>query len=117
MVDRLDTLLTKSAGVTQVNRDFAMARLRISELRYDGESSLNQVIAYLYELEVRKSNISASRHHSRSQKFFFGMLAAQMAVIVATFAIAARQRNLLWTIAALAGLIAVGLSVYVYLAV
>jgi hypothetical protein len=40
-----------------------------------------------------------------------------LAVIVATFAVAARQRNLLWTIAAVAGLLAVILAIYVYLCV
>ena len=43
------------------------------------------------------------------------MLAAQMAVIIATFAIAARKRNVLWTIAAVAGTAAIAFAVYVYL--
>jgi hypothetical protein len=43
------------------------------------------------------------------------MLAAQTGVIVSTLAIAARKRNLLWTIAAIAGAIAVAFAVYVYL--
>jgi hypothetical protein len=38
-----------------------------------------------------------------------------MAVIIATFAIAARQRNLLWSIAAAAGVAAISLAIYVYL--
>ena len=40
------------------------------------------------------------------------MLAAQTAVIVATFAIAARQRNFLWSVAAAAGLGAVSFAAY-----
>ena len=43
------------------------------------------------------------------------MLAAQAAVIIATFAIAARQRNFLWSIAAAAGTAAIGFAAYVYL--
>ena len=43
------------------------------------------------------------------------MLAAQMAVIISTFAIAARQRNFLWSIAAAAGTAAIGFAAYVYL--
>jgi hypothetical protein len=43
------------------------------------------------------------------------MLAAQAAVIVATFALAARQRNLLWGLAAGAGVLAVAFAIYVYL--
>jgi hypothetical protein len=90
-------------------------RLRFNASRYDHEAQLNAVIARLLELEVRRINLSAERHHLRSQRFFFGMLAAQAGVIVATFALAARQRNLLWIIAAGAGLIAVVFALYVYL--
>jgi hypothetical protein len=96
-------------------RDFSAARLRYTAARYDAEARLNMAVASLYELQVRKNNASAEKHHARSGKFFFGMLAAQAAVIIATFAIAARKRNFLWTIAAVAGLAAVGFSVYVYL--
>lgn len=98
-----------------LRRDFLAARLRYTAARYDAEARLNQVVADYYELQVRKGNISAERHHDRSQKFFYGMLAAQMGVIIATFAIAARQRNLLWSIAAAAGSLAVALAIYVYL--
>ena len=76
---------------------------------------MNQNIGYLLELQVRKANLSAERHHSRSQKFFFGMLIAQAGIIVSTFAMAARRRNLLWTLAAMAGLAAVAFALYVYL--
>ena len=82
--------------------------------RYEAEARLNQTVGYLYELEVRQSNESADHHHARSQRFFFGMLGAQAAVIIATLAMASRQRNLLWSLAALAGLVAVALAVYVY---
>jgi len=98
-----------------VRRDFIAARLRYTAARYDAEARLNQAIANLYELQVRKSNLTATRHHTRSQRFFYGMLAAQAGVIIATFAMAARQRNLLWIIAAAAGLVAVAFAVYVYL--
>ena len=43
------------------------------------------------------------------------LLAAQAAVIVSTFAIAARKKNFLWSIAAAAGVLAVIFSLYVYL--
>jgi hypothetical protein len=98
-----------------VFRDFTAARLRYAALRYEAEARLNQVIANLYELQVRQSNVSAQRHHTRSQRFFFGMLGAQLGVIVSTFAMAARRRNLLWSLAAAAGLVAVAFAVYVYL--
>jgi hypothetical protein len=90
------------------------ARLRYAAQRYEAEARSNQAVASLYELQVRKSNLSAERHHARSQRFFFGMLAAQAGVIISTFAMAARQRNLLWSLAAAAGLLAVLGAAYVY---
>jgi hypothetical protein len=98
--------LRRASGAS-LTRDFTAARLRYAGQRYEIEARLNQVIATFYELQVRKSNISAERHHNRSQRFFFGMLAAQLGVIVSTLAMAARQRNLLWSIAAAAGLLAI----------
>jgi hypothetical protein len=113
--DRLDTQLMK--GDKPVFRAFSAARLRYNANRYDSEARLNQSIANIYELQVRQNNLSAEKHHARSKNFFFGMLAAQLAVIVSTFAIAARKRNLLWSFAAVAGVLAVGFSLYVYLRV
>ena len=105
------------AGDKSAARDLAAAKMRFSGARYDAEAALNQNIGYLLELQVRKANISADRHHRRSQKFFFGMLAAQAGVIVSTFAMAARKRNLLWILAAIAGIAAVAFAIYVYLRV
>ena len=98
-----------------MSRDLTAARLKYAALRYETEARLNQAVAGLYELQVRKSNLSAERHHRRSQRFFFGMLGAQLAVIISTFAMAARQRNLLWSLAAGAGLLAIIFAVVVYL--
>lgn len=111
VVDRLDEALT---GDRHMLRDFSAARLRYSAARYDAEARLNQTIAGIYELQVSKANLAAEKHHRRSTNFFFGMLAAQMAVIIATFSIAARQRSFLWSLAAAAGLTAVSFSAYVY---
>jgi hypothetical protein len=113
MVDR--TLAPEDAGKKALSRDFAVARSRYNASRYEIEARLNQAIANLYELQVRKSNISAARHHVRSQWFFFGMLGAQAGVIISTFAMAARKRNLLWSLAAGAGIIAISFAIYVYL--
>ena len=98
-----------------LTRDFTVAELRYTAARYEVEARLNQAIAYIYELQVRKSNFSAERHYKRSQEFFYGMLAAQLGVIVATLAMAARRRNLLWSLAAAAGVLAVAFAIYVYL--
>ena len=103
------------AGDQAVFRSFSAARLRYTAARYDNEARLNQAVAGIYELQVRKGNMSAEKHHKRSGKFFMGMLAAQMAVIISTFAIAARQKSFLWSIAAAAGAAAVSFSLYVYL--
>jgi hypothetical protein len=113
--DKLDETLMP--GDKNTFRSFSAARLRYTAARYDTEARLNQAIGGIYELQVRKGNISAEHHHQRSAKFFFGMLAAQLGVIVSTFAIAARQKSLLWSLAAAAGMVAVSFSLYVYLRV
>jgi hypothetical protein len=112
-VDKLNTSLM--TGDKKTFCDFTVTRLNLTAARYDAEARLNMAIANIYELQVRKNNISAEHHHRRSAKFFYGMLAAQMAVIISTFAIAARQRNFLWSIAAAAGTAAIGFAAYVYL--
>jgi hypothetical protein len=112
-VDKLDETL--AAGDKNIYRSFAAARLRYTATRYDAESRLNMAVAGIYELQVRENNYSAEKHRARSGSFFFGMLAAQFAVIISTFAIAARQRSFLWSLAAAAGAAAVVFSVYVFL--
>lgn len=111
-IDKLDETLMN--GDKRLFRDFSAARLRYIAARYDAEARLNQAVAAIYELQVRKGNISAEHHHRRSKNFFYGMLAAQLAVIVSTFSIAARQRSFLWSLAAAAGLAAVSFAAYVY---
>ena len=112
-VDRLDETLM--AGDHDTFRGFAAARLRYTSSRYEAEARLNMEVAGIYELQVRQTNYSAEKHNARSGRFFMGMLAAQTAVIISTFAIAARQRSFLWSVAAAAGTAAVAFSVYVYL--
>jgi hypothetical protein len=114
MIDKVENRLTKQA-TPATTRGFTAARLRYTSVRYETEARLNQAVANLYELQVRKSNMIAERHHQRSQRFFFGMLAAQAGVIIATFAVAARKRNLLWSLAAGAGVVAVIFALYVYI--
>jgi len=112
-MDKMDESLM--TGDKNVFRSFSAARLRHTSTRYETEARLNQAVASVYELQVRQNNYTAEKHHRRSAKFFFGMLASQMAVIISTFAIAARKRNFLWSIAAAAGTAAVSFSIYVYL--
>jgi hypothetical protein len=111
--DKLDEMLM--SGDQNGFRSFSAARLRYTAARYDVEARLNQAIAGVYELQVRQNNFTAERHYRRSGKFFYGMLAAQMAVIISTFSMAARKKSFLWSIAAAAGAAAVSFSLYVYL--
>lgn len=112
--DRAAHYDTLTAPLIKAAESTAIGRLTFNAARYDMEARLNADIARIYEIQVRKTNRSAERHHLRSQRFFFGMLAAQAAVIVSTFALAARQRNLLWAFAAGAGVLAVVFAIYVY---
>ena len=113
-VDRLEKAIVAS-GPTELVRDVTAARLGYTAARYEIEARLNQAIANLYELQVRMSNVAAERHQRRSERFFLGMLAAQAAVITATFALAAKQRSILWGLAAGVGAVAIAFAIYVYL--
>ena len=109
--------MTKPGADKGLLQGFTAARFQLGSARYDQEARLNQVVGFIYEMQVRKANASAERHHHRSQQFFYVMLAAQLSVIISTFAIAARQKSLLWSLAAAAGLVAVSFSAYVFLRV
>ena len=112
VIDELEKSLIGS-GQERV-RDFTASRLRYTSARYETEARLNQTIAQLLELQVRKSNLIAERHRHRSQRFFFGMLGAQLAVIISTFSLAAKARSALWMFAASAGIAAVVFAVWVF---
>jgi hypothetical protein len=114
-IDGWEKHLVSTAGDPALRRDFIAARMTYHAQRYDAEARVNQTIAGLFELQVRTSNLSAERHHRRSSRFFYGMLAAQMGVIVSTLAMAAQKRNLLWGIAAAAGAVALAFTAYVLL--
>jgi len=115
-VEQMDKALA-TGGTPDLTRDFTAARLRFTAARYDAEARLNQAIANALELQVRKGNLSAERHHRRSGRFFYGMLAAQAAVITSTFSLAAQKRSMLWTLAAAAGLAAIAFATYVFFCV
>lgn len=102
-----------SAG--ELTNDFTAAQLRFNARRYDREARDNQAAAGLYEVEARKSGWASDRHRTRSKFFFYGMLAAQAGVTMASFALAVRLRSLLWTLAAAAGVAALAVCGYVYL--
>lgn len=83
--------------------------------RYSVEAVYNKKAADLYEVQVRKHSTTSDRHRLRSQQFFYGMLCAQAGVTVSSLSLAARKRNVLWALAGLAGLVALGFSLFVYL--
>ena len=112
-IERWEKNIATGSAAPQMRAAYIAARLNYHAQRYDLEARLNQTIAGLYELQVRTSNLAADRHHLRSSRFFFGMLAAQMGVIIATFAIAAQKRNVLWSMAALSGAVSIAFTLYV----
>ena len=58
-LEQLEKALTP--GDRAAVRDFTAARMRVNGIRYDAEARLNQNIANLYELQVRKANLSAEQ--------------------------------------------------------
>jgi hypothetical protein len=95
--------------------DFKVARHGFTGRRYDREAVLNQQAASIYEIQVRSSSLSSENHRLKSRHFFFGMLAAQAGVTIASFALAVKYRNLLWGLASAAGVGAVAFSGWVFL--
>jgi hypothetical protein len=85
--------------------------------RYDREARYNQETAYLYEVLVREAAFNSDTLKTRSQNIFYGMLAAQGGVTVATFTLAMRKRSFLWGLATAAGLAAVTIGAYSFVAV
>lgn len=102
-------------AMVELVRNVQLARCRYNEKRYECEARYNQVIAGLYEAQVRKSSLTSDRHRFRSYLFFYAMLGAQGGVTVASFALALRQHNSLWSLAGAAGLLAMAAGIYVYL--
>jgi len=104
--------------VRLLERQVAGAKVALSDFdvrRYRQEAIYNRKIAELYELRVWRSSMESDRHRNRSQLFFYSMLVAQIGVTVSSLALAQAKRSALWFIAAFAGLIALGFSLWVYL--
>ena len=121
----LDDLRKTAAGLaratermkTQAGQLFAdviSGRHHFNARRYELEADYNITIASLYEVQVRKSSWNSERHRTRSGYFFFGMLAAQAGVTIATLSLAVKFRSVLWSVASLAGLAAIAIAVVVY---
>jgi hypothetical protein len=112
-VARTDADLRRTADA--LANDFKAAQLDFNARRYERESRYNEVIAGLYELDVRKASLESDRHRDRSKHFFNAMLAAQAGVTIATFSLAVRYRSALWALATVAGVTALAIGAYVYL--
>ena len=91
------------------------ARYEVDGRRYRAESTANQWVGYLLEVRVKLSTEESDRHRQRSENFFFAMLAAQIGAVGSSLALARKQKSVLWLVAGLGGLVAVGFGAYVYL--
>jgi hypothetical protein len=109
------TANTVWSGADSLQADFKAARHSFKARCYEHEARQNQSVAELYELEVRLHSADSDRHRQRSKNFFYGMLAAQAGVTIATVGLAVRRKSVFWGLASLAGLGAVAFSSYVYL--
>ncbi len=115
----LAALTRCSANIKRISEelavDFKAAQHTYTAQRYEREARCNEDAAGLYEVQVRKSTASSERHRARSKHFFYGMLAAQAGVMIATFSLAVRHKSVLWSLATLAGIGAILFGLYVYL--
>jgi hypothetical protein len=85
--------------------------------RYRREADYNMYLGFLREMQARHSARTSSVHLERSMLLFYAMLAAQAGMAIGTFAMAVRKRSVMWALAALAGLGAVGFGGWVILSV
>jgi hypothetical protein len=104
-------------AANELNAGFTVASMRYNAARLNVDAHYNQSLAQVYEVQVRKHSFDSDRHRQRSKEFFFGMLAAQAGVTIATFALAVHRKSVLWGLAAAAGLAAIAFAAYVYVSV
>lgn len=89
--------------------------MEVEQRRYRIEANLNQQLGHLYEVRVKTSSLQSERHHSRSENFFYAMLAGQAGATLAALALARKRQSGLWLGAGLIGTVSVGFGAYVYL--
>jgi hypothetical protein len=107
--------LQVTAAADDLDRLVRAAQSDYHVRRYRVEEACNRETALLYEVQVFRSSVESGIHIRRSSLFFYGMLLAQAAVAISTFALAARKKGVLWALGATAGLIAVSFSAYLFL--
>lgn len=91
------------------------ARYEVDGRRYRAEATANQWVGFLLEVRVKYSTAESERHRKRSENFFFAMLAAQVGGVGSSLALARKRKSVLWLVAGVAGLVAVGFGAFVYL--
>ena len=106
--------MLKSAA-DDLNTDFRAAWHAYHARRYKDETDYNRQAAEMYEIQVHQSSALSERYRDRSKNFFYGMLAAQAGVTIATFSLAVKHKSILWGLASLAGLGAIVFGLYVHL--
>jgi hypothetical protein len=104
------------AGLKALAASVSAMRQDFTARRYAQEARYNQEAAELYEVQVRRAGVDSERHRNRSKNFFYAMLCAQAGVTVASLALARSRQSFFWAIAGSAGLLAIALGGYVYLA-
>src|SRR5262249_20931701 len=95
------TATTAKTLADELSNDFKTAAYGFTIQRYEREARCNQDAALIYELQVRKSSVSSEQHRTRSKHYFYGMLVAQAGVTLASFSLAMKHRNVMWSLATL----------------
>jgi hypothetical protein len=90
------------------------ARYDVDGRRYRAEATANQWVGFLLEVRVKHSTEESDRHRQRSENFFFAMLTAQIGGVGSSLALARKRKSVLWLVAGVAGLAAVGFGAFVY---
>jgi hypothetical protein len=97
--------------------DYKAARYAFDARRYEDDARSNQESAFLYDIHVFRSSAKSDQHLQRSFWFMIAMLVAQVGVTIGSLALMLKFRLPVWAVAALAGLIAIGFGVCVFLEV
>ena len=84
---------TKAAKVDPADAAVAQAaQYDVDNRRYRAESAMNFWVGYLYEVRVAASTAESDRHRTRSERFFYAMLAAQLGAVVSSLALARKRQ-------------------------
>jgi hypothetical protein len=98
----------------QLNDLFKSALHDFNQRRYSVEAENNRHTAELYEVQVHHSSMLSDNHLERSKMFSWAMMGTQAGVAIASLALAARRKSLLWLLAAFVGAGALAYSAWVF---